>query len=115
MKKLLKALRSPQMGNTLYISVVAALCAERLAPGCRNYMFASHASWERGYARAVEALGLKPTLMLEMRLGEGSGCPIAFSLVDAALAVHGGMATFEEAGIDDGYLDELRRDARLRR
>ncbi len=98
-----------------YISVVAALCAERLAPGCRDYMFASHASWERGYARAIEALGLKPMLSLEMRLGEGSGCPIAFAVIDAALAVHSEMATFDEARIDDGYLAEIRGDERLQR
>ena len=36
MKKLLKALRSPQMGNTLYISVVAAVLlavSGLIAPG----------------------------------------------------------------------------------
>ena len=94
---------------------VAALCAERLAPGCRNYLFASHASWERGYARAMEVLKLEPMLLLEMRLGEGSGCPIAFELIDAALTVLNEMATFEEARIDDAYLAEIRGDARLQR
>ena len=98
-----------------YISVVAALCAERLVPGCRNYFFASHASWERGYAHAIQALGLKPMLALEMRLGEGSGCPIAFELIDSALMLLNEMGTFEEARIDDGYLAEIRGDARLQR
>ena len=50
-----------------------------------------------------------------MRLGEGSGCPIAFEVIDAALTVLKDMATFEEARIDDGYLDEIRADARLQR
>ena len=98
-----------------YISVVAALCAERLVPGCRDYLFASHASWERGYAHAIDALGLKPMLALEMRLGEGSGCPPAFAMIDAALVLLNEMATFEEARIDDGYLAEIRSDARLQR
>ena len=98
-----------------YISAVAALCAERMVPGCRNYMFASHASWERGYAHAIAALELKPMLALEMRLGEGSGCPPAFALIDAALVVFNEMGTFEEARIDDGYLEEIRGDARLQR
>ena len=98
-----------------YISAVAALCAERLVPGCRNYFFASHASWERGYACAMEALGLKPMLALEMRLGEGSGCPLAFEMIDAALVLLNEMATFGEARIDDGYLAEIRSDARLQR
>ena len=98
-----------------YISAVAALCAERLTPGCRNYFFASHASWERGYACAMEALGLKPMLALEMRLGEGSGCPLAFEVIEAALVLLNEMATFEEARIDDGYLAEIRSDTRLQR
>ena len=98
-----------------YISVVAALCAERLVPGCRDYFFASHASWERGYAHAIAALGLKPMLALEMRLGEGSGCPLAFEVIDGALTLLNEMATFEEARIDDGYLTEIRSDTRLQR
>jgi nicotinate-nucleotide--dimethylbenzimidazole phosphoribosyltransferase len=43
-----------------------------------------------------------------MRLGEGSGCPLAFEIVAAACAVLNDMATFDEAGIDDDYLEEIR-------
>ena len=43
-----------------------------------------------------------------MRLGEGSGCPIAFRVVEAACAVMDTMATFPEAAIDDTYLTEIR-------
>ena len=98
-----------------YISAVAALCAERMMPGCRDYFFASHASWERGYVHAIETLGLRPLLSLEMRLGEGSGCPLAFAVIDSALVLLNEMATFREAQIDDGYLTEIRSDARLQR
>jgi nicotinate-nucleotide--dimethylbenzimidazole phosphoribosyltransferase len=98
-----------------YISAVAALCAFRLCPKSANYMFASHASYEAGYARAMEALGLAPMFELEMRLGEGSGCPIAFEVIDASLTVLREMGTFSEARIDDGYLREIRGDARLQR
>ena len=98
-----------------YISVVAALCAAKIAPACANYMFASHASYEPGYMHAVNALGLKPMFDLEMRLGEGSGCPIAFEIIGAALGVQSTMGTFEEARIDDNYLTEIRADKRLQR
>ena len=98
-----------------YISVVAALCAARIAPASADYMFASHASCEPGYVHAVNALGLRPMFDLEMRLGEGSGCPIAFEIIGAALAVQEKMATFDEARIDDGYLAEIRADERLQR
>ena len=91
----------------------AALCAARLNPLCVHFMIPSHASMERGYAVAMDALGLKPMLALDMRLGEGSGCPIAFEIVSAALDVLERMATFSEASIDDGYLDEIRANERF--
>ena len=91
-----------------YISAVAALCAVRLCHGVRDYLIPSHASAEPGCALAMEALELKPMLLLDMRLGEGSGCPPAMALLDAACAVLNGMATFGEAGIDDQYLDPIR-------
>ena len=92
-----------------FISIVAALCAARLCPTAKEYMFPSHASFEVGYMAAARELGLEPWLLLGMRLGEGSGCPIAFEVMEAACAMMNGMASFgEEANIDDGYLDEIR-------
>ena len=91
-----------------FISVVAALCAVRLCPNVRYYLVPSHASFEIGYRLAMEALELQPIFLLGMRLGEGSGCPLAFQVLSAACAIINDMATFEQAGIDDGYLDEIR-------
>ena len=93
-----------------FISAVAALCAVRLCPAARGYLFPSHASREAGYALAMDAMDMHPVLLLDMRLGEGSGCPLMFQILDAACAAASGMATFEGAGIDDGYLDEVRRE-----
>ncbi|MBO4849193.1 MAG: nicotinate-nucleotide--dimethylbenzimidazole phosphoribosyltransferase [Clostridia bacterium] len=90
-----------------FISVVAALAACRLCPAARDFIFLSHASEEPGYKLAVKELGLTPFLLLGMRLGEGSGCPIAFQVMRAACAVMNGMATFDEAAIDDDYLKNL--------
>ena len=91
-----------------FISVVAALCAARLCGAARDYFFASHESYEIGYQLAEKELGLEPWLVLGMRLGEGSGCTVAFRIMDAACAVINEMATFAEGAIDDGYLDEIR-------
>jgi len=44
-----------------------------------------------------------------MRLGEGSGCPIAFDVIRGACDVMRNMATFEEAEINDDYLEEIRK------
>ncbi len=43
-----------------------------------------------------------------MRLGEGSGCPIAFSVIDFATAMMNNMATFEEGNIDNSYLEDVK-------
>ena len=91
-----------------FISIVAALTAVRLCPQVRDFLFLSHASYELGYRKAAEALELEPCLLLGMRLGEGSGCPIAFQILKAACAVMCDMATFAEGAIDDSYLAELR-------
>ena len=91
-----------------FISAVAALAAVRLCPNARAYLIPSHASYEVGYRVAMEALALEPMLSLDMRLGEGSGCPLAMALLEAACAVTNDMATFAEAQIDDGYLTPIR-------
>ena len=91
-----------------FISMVAALAAARIAPLVKEYMIASHVSFEQGFVSAAGALGVEPCLNLEMRLGEGSGCPIMFSVIDAACAVVKNMGTFAEAEINDEYLEEIR-------
>ncbi len=92
-----------------FISAVAALCAVRLCPLVRGYLIPSHASFEIGYRLAMEELALRPLFDLGMRLGEGSGCPLAFQMLDAACAVMNNMASFDEAGINDDYLEEIRQ------
>ena len=89
-----------------YISAVAALCAYRLAPKAVNFIFGSHQSKEKGYLIAIDALGVKPYFNLGMRLGEGSGCPISFKIIETACAAMNGMATFAEGAIDADYLEE---------
>ncbi|MBQ8621058.1 MAG: nicotinate-nucleotide--dimethylbenzimidazole phosphoribosyltransferase [Oscillospiraceae bacterium] len=91
-----------------FISAVAALCAYKLCPNVKGYLIPSHASYEIGYKLAMDAMELQPLFLLGMRLGEGSGCPLAFEILDAACAIINDMATFDQAGIDDGYLDEIR-------
>ena len=91
-----------------FISAVAALCAYKLCPNVRGYLIPSHASYEIGYKLAIDAMDLQPLFLLGMRLGEGSGCPLAFEILDAACAIINDMATFDQADIDDGYLAEIR-------
>ena len=93
-----------------FISIVAALCAVRLNEKARNYLFTSHESFEPGYKLAAEELHIAPMFSLGMRLGEGSGCPIAFQVLEGAVAHFNDMALFgEESDINDDYLDEIRK------
>ena len=95
------------------ISIAAALVAREICPETKAYMFCSHKSREGGYALASDLLGLEPMYDLGMRLGEGSGCPIAFKIIEAAVAVMNNMKTLDEAQIDSGYLDEFREDGQF--
>lgn len=83
-----------------FISMAAALIAYKIDNETKEYMFASHNSTEKGYNLALDEIGLKPMLNLNMRLGEGSGCPIAINIINTALQVVNNMATFEKANID---------------
>ena len=80
------------------VSNAAALVAYALAPDATAYTIAGHLSAEPGARIALEALGLRPLLDLEMRLGEGTGGLLAVPLVGAAARVLGEMATLEELG-----------------
>jgi nicotinate-nucleotide--dimethylbenzimidazole phosphoribosyltransferase len=82
-----------------FISAAAALAARAHAPRAVDWMLAAHASAERGHRAALRHLGLEPLVDLGLRLGEGSGAALALPLLDAAIALHAEMATFEEAGV----------------
>ena len=90
------------------ISIAAALVAKAICPMAADYMFTSHRSQESGYTAAASALGIEPMFDLGMKLGEGSGCPIAFKIIEAACCVMNDMWSLEEAQVDSEYLEELR-------
>jgi len=91
-----------------FISSTAALCSCKLNSFSRDYMFASHLSAEPGSKYILDELGLSPILDLKMRLGEGSGCPLAFLIIEAALHTMNNMGSFKDAKIDDNFLTDIR-------
>ncbi len=84
-----------------YICSVAALCAVRLNPACRDWLLFAHSGAEPGHRHVLEALAAQPLLDLGLRLGEGSGAALAVPLLRQACALHAGMATFAEAAVSD--------------
>ncbi len=79
----------------------AALVAERLAPGARQWWQAGHKSTEPGHVLALAELGLDPIVDLRMGLGEGTGATVALPVLRAAVAALSSMATFTQAGVSD--------------
>ncbi len=84
-----------------FIVAAAALVAAGLEPGVTEYMVAAHVSPEPGHRLSLEALGLRPLLDLELRLGEATGAALALPLLRSSLAVLREMATFESAHVTD--------------
>jgi nicotinate-nucleotide--dimethylbenzimidazole phosphoribosyltransferase len=81
------------------VAGAAAMLAEELAPGARQWWVAGHRSVEPAHTLALQHLELVPVLDLGMRLGEGSGAVAALPLVQMAVRVLAEMATFAEAGV----------------
>lgn len=89
-----------------FIAITAALAAYRLQPTLSDYLFLSHRSAEIGYDKAAQELGLKPMFDLGMRLGEGTGCPLGFNVLEASIKVLRDMSTFEEISIDPNQVED---------
>ena len=82
-----------------FISGAGAMIATRLEPACREYLFFSHVSRERGHRRMLEFFDVHPILDLNMCLGEGTGAAIAMDVITAAVRVYNEMATFDSASV----------------
>ncbi|HEL1643574.1 TPA: nicotinate-nucleotide--dimethylbenzimidazole phosphoribosyltransferase [Streptococcus suis] len=88
------------------ISITGLLIASKLNSHVLDYCFASHVSTEPAYRLVCEHLGLDPMLLMDMRLGEGSGCPLAFFLMSNAVYTIEAMPTFSEGKLSrDDYID----------
>ena len=82
-----------------FIASAAALVAVELCPAVRGFLIAAHRSVEVGHRAVLEQLELEPLVVLDLRLGEGSGAALVLPIIDAATALLDEMATFEEAGV----------------
>lgn len=85
------------------IASAAALAACRMAPDLKGWLLWGHRSQEPAQQAVFAALGVRPLLDLDMRLGEGSGAAMAVPVIQLACRLHGEMATFSEAGVSDAH------------
>jgi len=85
-----------------FISTAAYAVAWKLCPPVAHCAVFAHVSAEPGHRAALEAMGARPLLDLDMRLGEGTGGALSLMLARSAAAIYNDMATFAEAGVSSG-------------
>lgn len=84
-----------------FIASVAFLCAQRLAPEMISNAIFCHESNEKGHQLLLKYLEAKPILSLGMRLGEGTGCALAYPIIHSAVLFMNEMASFDTAGVSN--------------
>ncbi len=94
------------------IAGAAALAASAFASHAVAACVAGHRSAEPGHGVALEALGLRPLVDLEMRLGEGTGALLALPILQSAARTLHEVATFDSAGVTDKNPAESKRPGR---
>jgi nicotinate-nucleotide--dimethylbenzimidazole phosphoribosyltransferase len=82
-----------------YACTAAASVLHAIDRHALDHCLVAHRSAEPGHARLLQAIGQRPLLDMDMRLGEASAAALAVPLLKAAAACHNGMATFAQAGV----------------
>jgi len=82
-----------------FIASTAFLVATHIDTNISDYAIFCHQSEEKGHKIMLEYMNAKPLISLNMRLGEGTGCAVAYPVIQSAVAFLNEMASFESAGV----------------
>lgn len=84
-----------------FIASAAFLTAMQLQPNVKEYAVFCHQSEEKGHRKMLESMEAEPLLDINMRLGEGTGCAVAYPILQSAVNFFNQMASFESAGVSE--------------
>lgn len=70
-----------------FVTTVALLVARALNPVVMDHCLFGHQSGESGHGALLAHLGVQPLLSLGLRLSEGTGCALAFPLIQTAVGL----------------------------
>ncbi len=82
-----------------FIMTNCILAASKLYPEVLDYAVFAHCGNESGHRLVLHALGAKPILDLNLRLGEGTGAICTYPILDSAVRMINEMDSFAEASV----------------
>ena len=77
------------------------MAAYKLNDEIINNAIFCHQSDEKGHDLLLKQIGAEPILNLGLRLGEGTGCALAYPLIQSAVNFLNDMASFESASVSE--------------
>ena len=84
-----------------YIASAAILVASKLKPEILNNAIFCHQSDEVGHQYLLNYFEEEPILKINLRVGEGTGCALAYPIIKSAVNFYNDMASFESAGVSN--------------
>lgn len=84
-----------------YIASAAILVASKINPEILNNAIFCHQSDESGHQYLLNYFNEEPILKINLRVGEGTGCALAYPIIKSSVNFFNDMASFESAGVSN--------------
>jgi len=84
-----------------FIATAAIVVCKALEPNILEHCIFCHSSDEQAHAAILSLLNVTPILQLKLRVGEGTGCALAYPILQSAVDFMNKMASFEDAKVSN--------------